>query len=80
MCGETRIPRDMCAGNTIPGKTHITVTTVQRANTVFCYVQLHNFQSELFPDSIIEGLNFMTGQGMMLGSVTSTCVHVLATR
>ena len=26
MCGETRIPRDMCAGNTIPGETHITVT------------------------------------------------------
>ena len=26
MCGETHIPRDMCAGNTIPGETHITVT------------------------------------------------------
>ena len=26
MCGETRIPRDMCAGNTLPGETYITVT------------------------------------------------------
>ena len=26
--GETRIPRDMCAGNTLPGETYITVTTV----------------------------------------------------
>ena len=22
MCGETRIPRDMCAGNTLPGETY----------------------------------------------------------
>ena len=28
MCGETRNPRDMSAGNAIPGETHITVTTV----------------------------------------------------
>ena len=28
MCGETRIPRDMCAGNTLPGETYITVTPV----------------------------------------------------
>ena len=28
MCGETRIPRDMCAGNTLPGETYITVTAV----------------------------------------------------
>ena len=28
MCRETRIPRDMCAGNTIPGDTDITVTPV----------------------------------------------------
>ena len=27
MCGETHIPRDMCAGNTLPGETYITVTT-----------------------------------------------------
>ena len=26
MCGETRIPRDMCAGNTIPGETRIPMT------------------------------------------------------
>ena len=26
MCGETRIPRDMCAGNTHPGETQIPVT------------------------------------------------------
>ena len=26
MCRETRIPRDMCAGNTHPWETHITVT------------------------------------------------------
>ena len=26
MCGEIRIPRDMCAGNTLPGETYITVT------------------------------------------------------
>ena len=26
MCGETRIPRDMCAGNTLPGETYIAVT------------------------------------------------------
>ena len=26
MCGETRIPRDMCAGNTHHWETHITVT------------------------------------------------------
>ena len=30
MCGETRIPRDMCAGNTHPWETHITVTPVPR--------------------------------------------------
>ena len=29
MCGETRIPRDMCAGNTIPGETRIPMTPVQ---------------------------------------------------
>ena len=28
MCGETRIPRDMCAGNTIPGETRIPMTPV----------------------------------------------------
>ena len=28
MCGETSIPRDMCAGNTLPGETYITVTPV----------------------------------------------------
>ena len=28
MCGETRIPRDMCAGNTHPWETHIPVTAV----------------------------------------------------
>ena len=28
MCGETRIPRDMCVGNTLPGETYITVTAV----------------------------------------------------
>ena len=22
MCGETRIPRDVCAGNTLPGETY----------------------------------------------------------
>ena len=32
MCGETRIPRDMCAGNTIPGETRIPVTPVAREN------------------------------------------------
>ena len=26
MSGETRIPRDMCAGNTIPGETRIPMT------------------------------------------------------
>ena len=30
MCGETRIPRDMCAGNTLPGETYITVTPGQQ--------------------------------------------------
>ena len=29
MCGETRIPRDMCAGNTIPGETRIPMTPVR---------------------------------------------------
>ena len=29
MCEETRIPRDMCAGNTIPGETRIPMTPVQ---------------------------------------------------
>ena len=28
MCGETRIPRDMCVGNTKLGETRITVTPV----------------------------------------------------
>ena len=28
MCGEIRIPRDMCAENTIPGETRIPVTPV----------------------------------------------------
>ena len=32
MCGETRIPRDMCAGNTLPGETYITVTADLRTN------------------------------------------------
>ena len=26
MCGETRTPRDMCTGNTIPGETRIPMT------------------------------------------------------
>ena len=29
MCGETRIPRDMCAGNTKLGETRITVTLAE---------------------------------------------------
>ena len=28
MCGETRIPSDMCAGNTHPWETHIPVTAL----------------------------------------------------
>ena len=32
MCGETRIPRDMCAGNTHPWETHITMIAVHSKN------------------------------------------------
>ena len=35
MCGETRIPRDMCAGNTLPGETYITVTPALRVGARF---------------------------------------------
>ena len=34
MCGETRIPRDMCAGNTLPGETYITVTPALTTKTL----------------------------------------------
>ena len=30
MCGDTRIPRDTCAGHTIPGETRIPATPVTR--------------------------------------------------
>ena len=43
MCGETRIPRDMCAGNTIPGETRIPMTPavyasffIINSNSRFC--------------------------------------------
>ena len=35
MSGETRIPRDMCAGNTIPGETRITMTPVRNPGYVY---------------------------------------------
>ena len=34
MCGETRIPRDMCAGNTHPSETHSTVTPEFEQNVI----------------------------------------------
>ena len=30
MCGDTRIPRDTCAGHTIPGETRIPATPVSK--------------------------------------------------
>ena len=35
MCWETHIPRDMCAGNTHPWETCITVTPVQTESIKF---------------------------------------------
>ena len=37
MCGETRIPRDMCAGNTHPWETYITVTPDKICLVRMCY-------------------------------------------
>ena len=34
MSGDTRIPRDMCAGNTIPGETRIPMTPAMFAPVV----------------------------------------------
>ena len=38
MSGETRIPRDICAGNTHPWETHIPVTTVLHDNRLFSII------------------------------------------
>ena len=47
MCGETRIPRDMCAGNTLPGETYITVTPAFLAarHTTVCLDLIKNSQA-----------------------------------
>ena len=51
MCGETRIPRDMCAGNTLPGETYITVTPV-----VTCFLSFG-----------FDSINYWLGLGMGFG-------------
>ena len=49
MCGETRIPKDMCAGNTIPGETHIIVTPVILVNVYMLSVQVMKRTIKLLP-------------------------------
>ena len=48
MYGETRIPRDMCAGNMIPGETHITVTPVLILAMHMCNFILHMCNLKLY--------------------------------
>ena len=48
MCGETRIPRDMCAGNTLPGETYITVTAVWLAEFDASEVAMTRLRFERF--------------------------------
>ena len=54
MCGETRIPKDMCAGNTLPEETHITVTPAQS-----CF--LKKKQTKRYE---VSNSNCLTTQGM----------------
>ena len=45
VCGETRIPRDMCEGNTHPWETHIPVTPEQNFHYSTMKIFLMAFQS-----------------------------------
>ena len=40
MCGDTRIPRDTCAGHTIPRETRIPATTALRDKKMYAKATL----------------------------------------
>ena len=70
MCGELRIPRDMCAGNTIPGETHITVTAPTSYPTIAKF--LSATQDVNLP---FTGLNWTEPFEQTFASVTSVVPH-----